>query len=135
VQVPAGSLARVVRVCAPMAIPLGERRDHQRDEDRGKKGTDMRAVFRFTGHVLWAMVKGFVFTGVVAALICAAVLYTASPGHHLALDLTAVFALVISVLAGILGSAVALIYHLSHLEEVTQAIKRREAHREQARRG
>jgi hypothetical protein len=95
----------------------------------------MRAVLRFTGHVLWAMVKGFVFTGVVAALICAAVLFTASPTHHLTLDLSAVFAIVISVLAVTLGATVALIYHLSHLEEVTQAIRHREAQSQQARRG
>jgi putative flippase GtrA len=94
----------------------------------------MRAVFRFTGHVLWAMVKGFVFTGVVAAALCFGVLFAAAPGHHLTLDLSAVFAIVISVLAATLGSAVALIYHLSHLEEVTQAIRRREAQRQQARR-
>ena len=94
----------------------------------------MRAIFRFTGHVLWAMVKGFVFTGIVAAIIAFGVLFAATPSHHLTMDVSAVFAIAIAVLAAILGSSVALIYHLSHLEEVTQAIRRREAQRQQARR-
>ena len=97
----------------------------------------MKAVFQFVGHVLWAMVKGFVFTGIAAAIICFGALFATAPGHHLTLDVSAVFAAVISALAAILGAAVALIYHLSHIEEVSHAVKRysasREAQRQQPR--
>jgi hypothetical protein len=93
----------------------------------------MRAFFQFVGHVVWAMVKGFVFTGIVAAILCFGALFATTPGHHLRWDLSAAFALVIAALAAILGAAVALIYHLSHIEEITRALQRRAANREAQR--
>jgi hypothetical protein len=93
----------------------------------------MKAIFQFVGHVAMAMVKGFVFTGIVAALVTFGVLFFSSPGHHLSMDVSALFAAVISVLAAFLGSAVALIYHLSHLEDVTHAIRTAQARREAER--
>ena len=90
----------------------------------------MTAVFRFTGHVLGAMLKGCVVTGLVVGLLCLAVLFITAPGHRLTLDISAVFALVIAALAAILGAAAALIYHLSHLEEVHHALRRYSAARQ-----
>jgi hypothetical protein len=46
------------------------------------------------------------------------------PQHQLALDVPAIFSLVICGLAAILGAAVALIYHLSHLEDIHRAMRR-----------
>jgi hypothetical protein len=90
-------------------------------------------MFQFVAHVFWAMVKGFVFTGIVAAILCFGALFATAPGHHLTWDVSAVFALVIAGLAAILGAAVALIYHLSHIEEITHALQRRAANREAQR--
>ena len=84
----------------------------------------MTAFFRFTGHVLGAMLKGFVFTGIIVAILCFAVLFLTAPGHQLKPDISAAFALVISSLAALLGAAVALIYHLSHLHDVHHALRR-----------
>jgi hypothetical protein len=69
------------------------------------------------------MFKGFVFTGLAAAIVCAVVLFVIEPGHHVTLDTSAVFALVIALLAGTLGAAVALIYHLSHLDSLHHAVQ------------
>ncbi len=84
----------------------------------------MGAIFGFIKHTLVAMFKGFVFTGVITAAICIAVLLATSPAHQLVMGLAAVFAIVISVLAAFLGSAVALIYHLSHIQEIHHVLQR-----------
>jgi putative flippase GtrA len=84
----------------------------------------MRAIFRFVEHTLAAMVKGFFFTGIAAAIVSFLILVLATPGHHLVMSLATVFAIVLSVLAAILGSAVALIYRLSHISEARHAIQR-----------
>jgi hypothetical protein len=89
----------------------------------------MTAIFRFTGHVLGAMLKGCAVTGLVVGLLCFAVLFLTAPGHQLTLNISAVFAIVIAALAAVLGAAVALIYHLSHLEEVHHAVRRYSAGR------
>jgi hypothetical protein len=75
------------------------------------------------------MVKGFVFTGIVAAGISLVALMVASPSHQLTLGLSAGFAATATVLAALLGAAVALIYHLSHLGDVRHAIQRSSASR------
>lgn len=97
----------------------------------------MKGILGFTWHVVGAMLKGFIFTGLLAGILCAAALFLTEPGHRLALDVSAVFALVISGLAAILGAAVALIYHLGHLDGVHHAAQRyreqRAARRTQAR--
>jgi hypothetical protein len=83
----------------------------------------MRAIFRFVGHTVSAMVKGFFFTGIAAAIISFGVLLLASPGHHLVRGIDTAFAIAISVLAALLGSAVALVYRLSHIGEARHAIQ------------
>ena len=97
----------------------------------------MRGIVGFTRHLFAAMFKGFVFTAIAAAILCAVVLFFAEPGHALTFDVSAMFALVICALAGVLGAAVALIYHLSHLDSVhsmarryseMRAAERRQAH-------
>jgi uncharacterized membrane protein len=84
----------------------------------------MKSILNFTRHLLGAMLKGFFFTGIAAAILCAVVLLITEPQHQVTLDVPAIFALVISGLAAILGAAVALIYHLSHLEDIQHAVQR-----------
>jgi hypothetical protein len=97
----------------------------------------MRSILSFIKRLVGAMFKGFVFTGIAAAILCAVVLIAMAPGHHVTLDTSAVFAIVIALLAGVLGAAVALIYHLSHLDALHHAVQHmsemRAAQREQAR--
>jgi hypothetical protein len=97
----------------------------------------MRGIFGFTRHLFGAMFKGFFFTAIVAAILCVVALYLTEPGHVLTFDVSAAFALVICAMAGILGAAVALIYHLSHLDGVHAMARRysemRAAERRQAR--
>jgi heme/copper-type cytochrome/quinol oxidase subunit 4 len=90
----------------------------------------MTAIFRFTGHVLGAMLKGGATTGFVVGLPYFAIIFLTAPGHRLTLDVSAVFVLVIAALA----AAVALIYLLSHLEEVHHALQRYSAGRQAQRR-
>ena len=94
----------------------------------------MKAISQFIRHTLSAMVKGFAYTGIVAAIISLVALLAVSPGHHLTMDLSAAFAAIASVLAALLGAAVALIYHLSHLGDVHHAIQRYSASRATQRR-
>jgi putative exporter of polyketide antibiotics len=99
----------------------------------------MKNVLGFIGHLISAMLKGFFFTGVAAAIVCAVVLFLTEPNHQVTLDTSMVFGLTIALLAGILGAAVALIYHLSHLDSVRHTVRhtvrhygeRRAAQREQ----
>ena len=94
----------------------------------------MKALVRFTGHVLLAMVKGFVFTGLVAAVATLGAIYLTAPQHALTLhSINTVLAGVIVVLAGLLGAAVALIYHLTHLESARHGIQRYRARRDAPR--
>lgn len=97
----------------------------------------MKGILGFTRHLFMAMVKGFFFTGIAAGILSAAALFVTARNHQPTLDVSAVFALIISLLAAVLGSAVALIYHLSHLEDIHHAVQRysesRAAARQQAR--
>ena len=81
----------------------------------------MQRLFAFVGHLVGAMLKGFFFTGMAAALVCAVALFLTEPNHQMTLDTSMVFGLVITLLAGMLGAAVALIYHLSHLHTLRHA--------------
>jgi putative exporter of polyketide antibiotics len=81
----------------------------------------MQRIFGFIGHLVGAMLKGFFFTGMAAALVCAAALFLTEPNHRVTLDTSLAFGLVIALLAGVLGAAVALIYHLSHLDSLHHA--------------
>jgi lysylphosphatidylglycerol synthetase-like protein (DUF2156 family) len=83
----------------------------------------MSSIWSFTKHLVGAMFKGFVYTGLAAAILCAVVLFVMAPGHQVTLDTSAIFALVIALLAGVLGAAVALIYHLSHLDSIHHAMQ------------
>jgi putative exporter of polyketide antibiotics len=80
-------------------------------------------MLAFIAHLFGAMLKGFLFTGLAAAVICAVVLFITEPNHQITVDTTLVFSLVIALLAGILGAAVALIYHLSHLDSVHHTVQ------------
>jgi uncharacterized membrane protein YccC len=97
----------------------------------------MSGMLAFIKHLFGAMLKGFFYTGIAAAILCAVVLFVTEPNHQLTLDVPAVFALVISALAAILGAAVALIYHLSHLDGIHHTVQHysetRAAQRQQAR--
>jgi len=81
----------------------------------------MQRFFGFVGHLVSAMLKGFFFTGMAAALVCAVALFLTEPNHQMTLDTSLAFGLVIALLAGMLGAAVALIYHLSHLHTLRHA--------------
>lgn len=83
----------------------------------------MKNVLGFIGHLISAMLKGFFFTGVAAAIVCAVVLYFTEPNHRVMLDTSMVFGMTIALLAGVLGAAVALIYHLSHLDAVHHTVR------------
>jgi putative exporter of polyketide antibiotics len=83
----------------------------------------MQRVIEFVGHLISAMLKGFFFTGVAAALLCAVVLFVTEPNHRVTLDTSMVFGLTIALLAGVLGAAVALIYHLSHLDSLHHTVR------------
>ena len=76
----------------------------------------MQRVFGFIGHLISAMLKGFFFAGVAAAILCAVVLFVTEPNHQVQLDTSMIFGMTIALLAGVIGAAVALIYHLSHLD-------------------
>ncbi len=89
----------------------------------------MRSILSFIKRLVGAMVKGFLYTGLVAAILCAVVLFVMAPGHQVTLDTSTVFALVIALLAGTLGAAVALIYHLSHLDSLHHAVQHLSAQR------
>jgi hypothetical protein len=80
-------------------------------------------MLAFIAHLFWAMLKGFFFIGLVAAVICALVLFITEPNHQPTLDTSMIFALVIAFLAGIVGAAVALISHLSHLDGIHHTVK------------
>ena len=96
----------------------------------------MKTIAGFFGHILLAMVKGFIFTGVVAAVLAFGALYVTSPTHALTPSTTnTALAGVIVLLAAILGAAVALIYHLSHLDTARHAMKRYSDYRDANRRG
>jgi hypothetical protein len=84
----------------------------------------MRGIVGFLGHLVGAMLKGFFFTGMAAAIVCAAVLVLTEPQHQVTLDTSLAFGLVIALLAGVVGAAVALIYHLSHLDTLHHAARR-----------
>jgi len=81
----------------------------------------MQRIFGFIGHLVGAMLKGFFFTGMAAALVCAVALFLTEPNHQLTVDTSLAFGLVIALLAGMLGAAVALSYHLSHLHTLRHA--------------
>jgi putative exporter of polyketide antibiotics len=83
----------------------------------------MQGIFGFIRHLFGAMVKGFFFTGLLAALFCAVVLFVTEPNHQVTLDTSMVFGLTIALLAGVLGAAVALIYHLSHLDGIHHTVQ------------
>jgi len=83
----------------------------------------MQRFFGFVGHLVGAMLKGFFFTGMAAAIVCAVALIVTEPQHQVTLDTSLAFGLVIALLAGVLGAAVALIYHLSHLDTLHHATR------------
>jgi putative exporter of polyketide antibiotics len=83
----------------------------------------MKTVLGLIGHLVSAMLKGFFFTGVAAAIVCAVVLFLTEPNHQVTLNTSMVFGLAIALLAGILGAAVALIYHLSHLDSLHHMVR------------
>ena len=83
----------------------------------------MSSIWSFIKRLVGAMVKGFFFTGLAAAILCAVALFVLAPDHRVTLDTSAIFALVIALLAGALGAAVALIYHLSHLDSLHHAVQ------------
>jgi hypothetical protein len=89
----------------------------------------MQRIIGFVGHLVGAMLKGFFFTGVAAAIVCAVVLFLTEPHHQVTLDTSLAFGLVIVVLAGALGAAIALIYHLSHLSAIHRAAQHYSARR------
>jgi hypothetical protein len=63
----------------------------------------MHRIFGFIGHLVGAMLKGFFFTGMAAALVCAVALFLTEPNHRVTLDTSLAFGLVIAFLAGVLA--------------------------------
>jgi putative exporter of polyketide antibiotics len=84
----------------------------------------MHRFFGFVGHLVGAMLKGFFFTGMAAAIVCAVALVLTEPNHQVTVNTSLAFCLAIALLAGMLGAAVALIYHLSHLHTLRHAAQR-----------
>lgn len=84
----------------------------------------MKGIVGFTKHLFGAMLKGFFFTGLIVGIVCAGVLYATEPGHHMTMDVSATFGIVLTGLAAVLGAAVALIYHLAHLDGIHHGIQR-----------
>ena len=98
----------------------------------------MQRFFGFVGHLVGAMLKGYFFTGMAAALACAVALFLTESNHQMTLGTSLAFGLVIASLAGMLGAAVALIYHLSHLftlRHAAQQYSERRSAQRQARAG
>ena len=96
----------------------------------------MQRMFGFAGHLIAAVFKGFLFAAAIAALVCTTILVFTEPNHQVTFDTAMAFGLVIALLAGIVGSALALIYHLSHLDGLHHAAQRYSAMRaEDQRRG
>ena len=69
------------------------------------------------------ILKGFFFTGVAAALVCAAVPFLTEPNYQVTVDTSMVFSLIIALLTGIVGVALALIYHLSYRDALHHAAR------------
>jgi formate-dependent nitrite reductase membrane component NrfD len=88
----------------------------------------MQRIFGFIGHLVGALLKGYFFTGMAAVLVCAVALFLTEPDHRVTSDTSPAFGLVIAFLAGVLG-AVALIYHLSHLDSLHHAAQHYSARR------
>jgi putative exporter of polyketide antibiotics len=88
-----------------------------------KEVQTMQRVLGFIGHLISAMLKGFFFTGGAAAILCAVVLFVTEPNHQVQLNTSMVFGMTIALLAGIVGAAVALIYHLSHLDSLHHTVR------------
>jgi putative exporter of polyketide antibiotics len=84
----------------------------------------MHRFFGFVGHLVGAMLKGFFFTGMAAAVVCAVALVVTEPNHEMTLDTSLAFGLAIGLLAGMLGAAVALLYRLSDLYTLRHAAQR-----------
>jgi putative exporter of polyketide antibiotics len=98
----------------------------------------MQRFVGFVGHLVGAMLKGFFFISVAAALVCAVALYLTEPNYQMTLETSLAFGLAIALLAGMLGAAVALLYHLSHLyalRRVAQRYSERRAGQAQAHGG
>jgi putative exporter of polyketide antibiotics len=98
----------------------------------------MQRFVGFVGHLVGAMLKGFFFTGMAAALVSAVALVLREPNHQMTLETSLAFGLAIALLAGMLGAAAALFYHLSHLDTLRHAAQRyseRRAGQAQARGG
>jgi hypothetical protein len=92
----------------------------------------MRSILCFTKRLVGGRVTGFLSTWLAAAIMGAVVLVVLvilAPDHQVTLDTSAAFALVIALLAGALGAAVALIYHLSHLDSLHHAVQHLSAQR------
>jgi len=83
----------------------------------------VHSIARYLEHLVWATIKGFVVGGVLAAVVCFGALYVAAPNHSLTAGLSTTFAGVIVLLTALLGAAVALIYRLSHIGELSHAVK------------
>jgi putative exporter of polyketide antibiotics len=83
----------------------------------------MHRFFGFVGHLVGAMLKGFLFTGMAAALVCAVALFLTEPQLQVTMDTSVAFGLAIALLAGMLGAAVALLYQLSHLDTLRHAAR------------
>jgi putative exporter of polyketide antibiotics len=98
----------------------------------------MQRFFGCVGHLVGAMLKGFFFTGMAAASVCAVALSLTEPQRQMTMATSLAFGLAIALLAGMLGAAVALIYHLSHLDTLRHAARQyndRRAGQAQARAG
>jgi putative exporter of polyketide antibiotics len=91
--------------------------------EQRKETFAMQRIVGFVAHLVGAMLKGFFFTGMAAAIVCVVALVLTEPNHQVTLDTSLAFGLVIVVLAGVLGAAVALIYHLSHLDTLHHAAR------------
>lgn len=83
----------------------------------------MKTIARYLEHLVWSTIKGFVVGGALAALVCFGALYLTAPAHSLTAGLSTTFAAIIVLLTALLGAAIALIYRLSHIGELSHAVK------------
>lgn len=83
----------------------------------------MGAIGRYLGHVIIAMVKGFVMMVVVSGIICVGVVFAVTSPHRLPHNnIELALIVVIAGLSGLLGAAIALIWRLTHITELTHAV-------------
>lgn len=78
----------------------------------------MRAIGRWIGHLIGAMVRGFLVLGVLALIVSGGISTYVS--KSLPTGMTLAFVIAISLISGLLGAFVMLAWRLSHIGDVAR---------------